>query len=393
MRKLFFGYYDPSEEELRHHWDNSVFIFDTNVLLNLYTYSKETSDAILDVLQKNIDRLWIPYQVAMEYHKNRCGRIEKEVSKYEPVKKQLNAIKDSLSTKKQHPFIDSQLLNEFTSVVEKIKEKLREGKEIHKSLINSDPICEKITEIFNGKVGDRPPEEELDKIYIEGAKRFKKKIPPGYMDKEDKPEPFCYGDLVLWKQLLSYAKDKQQSVIFVTDENKEDWWLKHDGKTLGPRPELLSEFKEVTGNSIYIYSTELFVKYANEHNQRIDEEVLRELHEAAEQRKLDQDLKVKHLAKKIFELSNQSSKNATIAKAAEELYGLNANVTLSEAFAKMAIDFNKINHLNSLDEALTEASKKLYGLDSLSTFKQLGLSPMEKSKRVSESDDLEGQVE
>lgn len=393
MRKLFFGYYDPSEEELRHHWDNSIFSFDTNVLLNLYTYSKETSDAILDVLQKNIDRLWIPYQVAMEYHKNRCGRIEKEVSKYEPVKKQLNAIKDSLSTKKQHPFIDSQLLDDFTNVVEKIKEKLREGKETHKSLINCDPICEKITEIFDGKVGERPLEEELDKIYSEGAKRFKKKIPPGYMDKEDKPEPFCYGDLVLWKQLLSYSKDNQQSVIFVTDENKEDWWLKHDGKTLGPRPELLSEFKEVTGNSIYIYSTELFVKYANEHNQRIDEQVLRELHEAAEQRKLDQAMKANELANKYLEFGNQVSVNEAIAKAAKRLYGLNDQVSISEAVARAAYDLYGVNHLVSLDKALTEASKKLYGLDYSSTLKQLGLSPMKKPNRDSESDDLGRQDE
>ena len=43
MRKLFSEYFRPTEVETKQLWAEAVFIFDTNVLLNLYRMSRETS--------------------------------------------------------------------------------------------------------------------------------------------------------------------------------------------------------------------------------------------------------------------------------------------------------------------------------------------------------------
>lgn len=50
--------------------------------------------------------------------------------------------------------------------------------------------------------------------------------------------------------------------MLVTSERKEDWWEEISRKTTGPRPELLREAKELSGQRILIYQTELFLEYA-----------------------------------------------------------------------------------------------------------------------------------
>jgi predicted restriction endonuclease len=54
--------------------------------------------------------------------------------------------------------------------------------------------------------------------------------------------------------------------VFVTDDNKEDWWLEISGKTIGPRPELLAEVYAKTGlSAFYIYNSERFMTVASQH--------------------------------------------------------------------------------------------------------------------------------
>src|SRR5262249_12009414 len=76
-----------------------------------------------------------------------------------------------------------------------------------------------------------------------------------------------FGDAVLWLQTIAYAKEKNVPVILVTDERKEDWWHEAHGETLGPRPEMLQEFRKETGQPCYIYAPETFLERAMSHFQ------------------------------------------------------------------------------------------------------------------------------
>lgn len=71
MKTQFFEHYSLSNEKIKDIWQNGLVVFDTNVLLNLYRYNKETCDDILNYMKTFGDRLWMPYQVGWEYNNNR----------------------------------------------------------------------------------------------------------------------------------------------------------------------------------------------------------------------------------------------------------------------------------------------------------------------------------
>lgn len=143
-----------------------------------------------------------------------------------------------------------------------------------------DPIKKQLEHLFRGKVGDAPPAQAaVDEIYKEGERRFALRIPPGFQDagKEgDGPEGHMsggiiykrkYADFLIWKQILQFAASSSTpSVIFVTDDGKDDWWLKlmsDAPKTLGPRPELIEEAASEGGVDVFLmYSPEGFLQAA-----------------------------------------------------------------------------------------------------------------------------------
>ena len=78
MKDTFFEYNRLHEEEIKNLWDRAIFIFDTNVLLNLYRYSDDTSKKFLETIVKLETRVWIPYQVGLEFNKNRLKVISEQ---------------------------------------------------------------------------------------------------------------------------------------------------------------------------------------------------------------------------------------------------------------------------------------------------------------------------
>ncbi len=133
--------------------------------------------------------------------------------------------------------------------------------------MSSDAIFGVITSLFDGNVGHPYPSERYGTIYKEGKDRYAREVPPGYEDKSNNPsDTDQFGDLVLWFQLLDFAKSEKRPIILVTDDAKEDWWLKVAGERIGPRPELVAEFLQAGGSSsFYMYSTEQFLTFANEY--------------------------------------------------------------------------------------------------------------------------------
>ncbi|MGC9298980.1 PIN-like domain-containing protein [Bacillus cereus] len=111
---------------------------------------------------------------------------------------------------------------------------LNQEKEKNQNLLSEDRIRNTLNELYAGKIGNLYTQEELDKIYEEGAERYKKKTPPGFEDEKDKKDKTkeydgivyldTFGDLVVWKQTIDKAKNYQKPIIFVTDNVKEDWW-------------------------------------------------------------------------------------------------------------------------------------------------------------------------
>lgn len=300
MKSKFNIFYKPSEEEHRKIWDDSIFVLDTNILLNLYRYTDTTRNELINILEKLNKRVWIPHQVAMEYHFNRSKVIVEQQVAYQQFIKAIKETSDeSISffkekvkkLKKRHKAIDikdieTRIRNEFNS----IKNDLEILENEHPNLQLQDTILDEITRLFEEKVGEAYTQEKLDEIFKEGQKRYEASIPPGYEDEKDKKGKKkyfqnliiedMYGDLIIWNQIMDHAIDNSSSIIFITDDSKEDWWLEISGKTIGPRIELINEFSHRTGYHFTMYNTEKFIEYAmNYLEESINQQVINEVHE------------------------------------------------------------------------------------------------------------------
>lgn len=128
----------------------------------------------------------------------------------------------------------------------------------------------------------------------EGEERYKQKIPPGFKDgaKSGDSEVFVekcrkYGDLIVWSQVIDKAIESGKGVVLVTDDKKEDWWEKFKGKTVGPRPELVKEFKDRANNTFHMYQADRFLELARENlDEQVSEEVVAEIREVKRRDKI-----------------------------------------------------------------------------------------------------------
>ena len=313
MKNLFKSFYKLSEEEYKTLWQNAIFIFDTNILLNLYRYQSSTRDELLKVIEQLKDRIWIPNHVALEFQRNRLFVIAEQHKRYTEVQnivsKSLAGMQnelDGLQLKKRHSHINpDKLVESMQKIKDEYFEELNKLEEQSISLSTEDKILERLDDIFLNKVGKAfETQEEIDSLFKEGEERFKKQIPPGYKDskKDDKkPDDFTFGglsykrkfgDLIIWKQIIKNAQEKKlKDIIFVTDDGKSDWWLKIDSngpKTIGVRPELINEI--TNGSNVerfHIYNTESFLSFANEQlNAKVAKEAIEEVREVSYARRI-----------------------------------------------------------------------------------------------------------
>lgn len=267
MKKLFPGYYNPSEEEFQRLWNECIFVFDASMLLNIYRYSEETQNIFLTILERLKDRIWLPNQAVFEFSKNRNKVIEDQLKAYADVEKMLEdiylALENQLGTFKRHSSISvGDLLAPVRSGLDAAKDALAKNKDGHKDLSISDPVGDKLENLIDGRIGAPFSNDKLISIYADGELRYKLQQPPGYMDSKTKPGNDKYGDLVLWLQVIEYAKKEHEPIILVTGENKEDWWQKEKGKIVSPRPQLINEIHDEAGVGFYLYQSAQFLNYA-----------------------------------------------------------------------------------------------------------------------------------
>jgi PIN like domain len=268
MRDLFPGYYRPTTEQFRQMWQECIFSLDANALLHIYRYSSETREELLNIYDQLKDRIWLTNQAVLEYHKNREDVISQQHSISDEIEAALKEVSNKIEAKykRGHPFADTNLITKIIKMaIQKIKASIEDAQSKYPDLLVNDLLLERITDLFDGRVGKQFAPKRLEEIYKEFEQRYKLLIPPGYKDKKLKREDFeKYGDGVLWCQLIDYAKEQKKPIILITDDTKEDWWRIEKGKTIGPRPEIIEEMRSKGGVAFYLYNVSQFMKYAKE---------------------------------------------------------------------------------------------------------------------------------
>ena len=212
VRSSFPGYYRPSDQEFALLWREATFVFDASVLLNLYGYSTGTRGLFLDAVSQLGERVWLPWQFAEEYQRNRLKSIQEQVKHHADVEKALRQVHDQhFASKSRHPFISAAALRSFT----KLRKTIAQGRSEHEALFSRDPYFERVSDLFSGRVGRTPTSEALEEMHVEAAKRLKAQVPPGFCDLKDKGEPGAYGDYIGWREVLNHAKSRSCSVVLV----------------------------------------------------------------------------------------------------------------------------------------------------------------------------------
>lgn len=301
MKGMFPEYDDTSSIDFDSVWKNAVFIFDTNILLNLYRYQLATRDELLSILEDLSKQVWIPHHVALEFQKNRQNVIADQNKRFNDVRDTLEKTRknlindfDKLQLKKRHSAINpDEFINDFNRLADEFINELTSAQKNQQQLTGPDPLKQKIEELFAEKVGPAPlDQKEIDGIYKIGEERFKLNRPPGFKDAgkdKDRPDEHFhggitykskYGDFLIWMQILAHAKNRQwKTLIFVTDDGKEDWWARIGHHTIGPRPELIDEAKHSSAITTFLmYSLETFLNAAKSYlNAQVSEETLQEI--------------------------------------------------------------------------------------------------------------------
>jgi rRNA-processing protein FCF1 len=223
-------------------------VLDTNALLVPYTTSKDSLEQIRRTCKAlaGEKRLIIPGQVAREFAKNRAKKIGE-------LYQQLSAKRDSAPTikKEEYPLLES---------VKEYQESLRLEDELNKQLgeyrkaINKvldhvkawawdDPVSLLYGELFTGGVVMDVSFDEGD-VRKEFARRKLHNIPPGYKDA-------AAGDLLIWLTILEIGKAHKKSLIFVSGDEKADWYHISNKQPLYPRFELVDEYRRASGGQSF----------------------------------------------------------------------------------------------------------------------------------------------
>lgn len=152
---------------------------------------------------------------------------------------------------------------------------------------DNDEILDRISSIFiDERIGTNlfADQEQYDAFVENADKRIEEKLPPAFKDKikdnDENSSFFCqgidiknsYGDLIIFKEIINYAKQSPDinCIVFISNDGKEDWkqLLPQDRGPkldLGPRYELKQEvYKEAPNiNNFYIFKSNEFLKFSS----------------------------------------------------------------------------------------------------------------------------------
>lgn len=267
---------------------NTIFVFDSNVWIDLFLLDVITTQYIAEKLKQHKEFFFIPFQVCEEVRSNHKRVMEEARNKVQSKIENFTSIVDKTISDIEREFgiakqIDRFVEPEYEKVIADIKgckEKSIKKLEILNirhiktyTPYTENPILQLITDIqkLNGQP-ERIPDSYLFSIFLDQSFRKQYKLPPGDLDQRKKQKQDedqndykkrKLGDLLIWKEIIQFAKRNNCSICFVENETKEDWWTRSKADKLQPNKFLLDEFKYETNQTIELMNFQDFlVKYS-----------------------------------------------------------------------------------------------------------------------------------
>lgn len=274
MRKTFKDFYEPSNDEaLGQLWDTAYFSFDTSVLHELFDVSKDARDEWLNFVGTiPVNRRWLTFQVAREYHSGVERIIQRHLGKEQQARSIISSAKmpDFEALIENKVFFSADAKEVFDAHLAPLRKAFSDWKTgVFKTIdalraqyeIDCEDTKNRIAKLFDGQVGPQYSEQWLREHHAIAAVRRDNKIPPGYAESKNGNSN---GDVFIWFELLAETKKRGIPLVFVTkDQQKDDWFLKdHANIVRCPRPELLNEMRERAGQDVVICTLKKFLDFA-----------------------------------------------------------------------------------------------------------------------------------
>lgn len=369
-------------------WQNALFVFDTNVLLNLYRYRVNTRDELLAVLDGIAKQIWIPYQVGLEFQRNRQSVIAEQIKRFSEVKRAIEKSKTGLSNEleklklqERHSLINPEpLISSIGNLTSEFLDELEKLEKSQQTISGEDHLKIKLESLFDGRMGlGFTKQEQLDTLHKEGELRYKFRIPPGFEDdsKDSKePDEFMhagliykrkYGDFILWKQMLDHCREtEKRSLIFITDDAKEDWWriIDIDGpKTIGPRAELINEALRVGKiENFLMYSPYNFLAHAKSTlKARVSDDAIQEVKDISSIKKLANPRQIETVSRAYEELKNWLLSKGMIVVGSPDKMALTAFTGSKRYTYVISTTFPTKNPANLYNRTSTIVTSSIFG--------------------------------
>ena len=177
MKNAIREYLELNSQEKNDLWGTATFVFDTNVFLNLYRYSNNTRNQLIESFEWLKKRIWMPYQVASEFCKDRYNVIDEANRRFDNISAEADKLADSWKTELRLDQNDLDI-KELSKYLKEWIFKKRDSNYLTFN-VTDDEVFYRLLDLFDGKVGKPFSGEEKLKIEQEGEKRYAGKIPPG----------------------------------------------------------------------------------------------------------------------------------------------------------------------------------------------------------------------
>lgn len=244
-------------------------VLDTNVLVLPYGVGKDSLETIKSTYQLLIKskRLVVPGQVAREFADVRSRKLAE-------LHQRLSKKRDGFSAPVHEEYPLLKALPEYTDLA-KIEREIHEKANLYRKALNAliervrdwswnDPVSELYGQLFDDSVvfDFDLNDAEMTRIESDLESRHLHNIPPGYKDraKDDRG----IGDLLIWNSILKLGAQHSRHVLFVSADEKADWWHQSENLALYPRYELVDEFRRFSGGkSFHIVRFSKFLELFN----------------------------------------------------------------------------------------------------------------------------------
>ncbi|MGQ7636207.1 PIN-like domain-containing protein [Streptococcus suis] len=237
----FYGFYrnDLSIDSITK--ENTIIVFDTNSLLNVFRFTPEAAKKYFETIEKVQDFIYIPYLVALEFHFHKSETLLLSKVNVEKFKSRFNknwnkikseaaktlfsslTFRNDLQQEELSSYLSSLLDSSELGIEAKLLEKISSISDTQKATFSS------LIEILEQKTRKRYGQDWINEVEKRGEERYKKDIPPGFNDKNKKDSRGYngivyqqkFGDLIIWEDMLEKSSESDiKNVVFVTSDGK-----------------------------------------------------------------------------------------------------------------------------------------------------------------------------